>query len=138
MPKTMTPHPLLPAFVAAGATDEQIARHYGVATRTVERWRVAAGLKPNWERRRSGHGTAAQYARGCRCRDCTSANSAQCRQAFARMKATGLAPDDSRHGTVGAYCNWGCRCEPCTRVHAAACKVRNDRRRDAKRALRHA
>ena len=42
----------------------------------------------------------------------------------------GLAPDDPRHGTDNAYCNWKCRCEPCKKAHSEMLKMRKHLKRN--------
>lgn len=108
-------HPLLAAFVAAGCTDVQIARHYTVDPVTIRRWRRAEGLPVGKPRRREfPHGTFTRYSSGCRCDDCRKANADAHSRQRERRRLEGLAPDDPRHGTVNAAQNFGCGCGPCS------------------------
>ncbi|HEX5347895.1 MAG TPA: helix-turn-helix domain-containing protein [Pseudonocardiaceae bacterium] len=96
------------AFVRAGATNAELADHLGVTTRTLCRWRAARpGLNEAiiLERRRlaearqSPHGSRARYGRGCRCPECTSANTAGHYEWAQRRRAQlGLPPPDPRRG----------------------------------------
>lgn len=109
------------ANVQDGLSDTELARRYGVSTKTISRWRAAFGLASRWEPSRLGHGTVAEYARGCRCEPCTEANRESHARTVARMKAKGLPEGDPRHGRYATYQSWGCRCVPC----AAAASQRN-------------
>lgn len=122
MVRRAKPHPELPAMIESGWVDRMIADHYGVSARTVARWREDKGLPCNHERdmKRAEHGTTARYDSGCRCAECRSANAARVALARAERAARGLAPDDKRHGTLGAYRNWRCRCGPCAKAGSEA------------------
>jgi len=81
----MTP-PDLATLAAAGLSDPQLADHYGVTARTVLRWRTRAGLPSSWTPTPPSHGTPARYRRGCRCKPCTAANTADARN-YRRRRA---------------------------------------------------
>lgn len=68
------------------------------------------------------HGKASTYKTGCRCPECTQANTTEQREAIARR--TGRTPP--AHGN-STYSNWGCRCEICKAAHAAVVKAFHDR-----------
>ena len=60
------------------------------------------------------HGKENAYRAGCRCRDCSVANSekvlaGRARRALRLQMDPTLAP----HGSANTYNNWGCRCIPC-------------------------
>ena len=61
------------------------------------------------------HGTTTGYAYGCRCQPCRTAAEAKRRV----VRRRGIAPDDSRHGTIDGYIRFACRCEECTSAHVA-------------------
>lgn len=56
------------------------------------------------------HGTVSKYHSGCRCEECTLANTN--RQRAWREAVAGLPPDFVPHGLNG-YRNYGCRCATC-------------------------
>lgn len=60
------------------------------------------------------HGTATRYQRGCRCRPCTDAGSARCRD-YRQRKQLGLlkSPNQPEHGRGLYLYNHGCRCALC-------------------------
>lgn len=60
------------------------------------------------------HGRKSAYNKGCRCDDCTEANTLAAR---ARRLVVRLDANDFRHGTLNGYCNYSCRCAACTAVH---------------------
>lgn len=66
-------HADLPALVAAGLSDVEIADKLGVSSRTVLRWRQRAGLRSMWSPVLAPHGTQSRY-RHCRCPECRAAN----------------------------------------------------------------
>lgn len=85
---------------------------------------AALAVLERFRRPAPAHGEIRTYARGCRCDACKAANRARTYAAHDAMKARGLAPDDWRHGTRGAYSNWGCRCDACTAANSGDCKAR--------------
>lgn len=115
------------ANVTSGASDVQLAKLYGVAEKTISRWRDQLGLASHWRPKLAPCGTQAAYARGCRCVDCTRANRDAHRVAISKMKDKGLAPDDERHGTATSYSQWGCRCDRCKSAWAATCRAQYER-----------
>ena len=64
-------------------------------------------------------GSGSAYANyGCRCAECTAANTACITR---RKKAR--RPEDANpksHGKVQTYSNWNCRCAPCTDANRIA------------------
>lgn len=104
--------------VESGYSDGRLADLYGVSDRTVLRWRTALGIPSCWAPERLGHGTTAEYARGCRCQSCKRANRDSHRVAVAKMRTAGLPDGDDRHGTFAAYSQWGCRCDKCSAAGA--------------------
>lgn len=114
--RTNRGHPLLAAFVAAGCSDVEIARHYRVSTRTVSRWRDAEGLPVGRRKRERPHGTLTRYLYGCRCGRCREANAEAQRRGRKARWTNGLPPGDSRHGTLNGARAYGCRCDPCKRA----------------------
>lgn len=67
-----------------------------------------------------GAGTAyANY--GCRCEDCTLANTLKVSRRQAERRSEKL-PSEDMHGKNTTYTNWSCRCEPCSAAHSAMCK----------------
>jgi hypothetical protein len=74
------------------------------------------------------HGASA-YSAGCRCDECTEANTVRMARARAKRSAQVAAGAAmiSAHG-ASAYRNWGCRCETCKRSNShriATSKQRN-------------
>jgi hypothetical protein len=111
----------LTGAAAVGWTNDDLATHFGVSTRTLERHRAA---DPEWnaailaarveyfEAHRVGHGVS-RYSHGCRCGVCRAAATAA--QAVWRHSRRSVpVPDDVPHGTSSTYVNWSCRCRPCT------------------------
>ena len=110
------PHDDLADLVTARMTDGQLAEHYGVTTRTIQRWRKAAGIPTAWVQPSIQEHGKARYDRGCRCTVCTAANTDRARRQradrLARTIANGwIAPID-KHGYTTAE-NWYCRCDVC-------------------------
>lgn len=67
-----------------------------------------------------GSGTAyANY--GCRCDECTDANTARVLRRRLERKAEDVPPQ--LHGKASTYTNWGCTCEPCTAANAEKCRL---------------
>lgn len=70
------------------------------------------------------HGTRHAYSRrGCRCDECTRANTEHSNIVNAKRRA--LAKTDPLlvpHGTTSGYRRWGCRCELCTKANTVAVK----------------
>jgi hypothetical protein len=83
------------------------------------------------------HGGAAYRNYGCRCEECTAANSASQLSAQVRRNAAtaangGVAPTET-HGT-STYQNWGCRCDVCradSATYLAGVRARRRARRQA-------
>ena len=75
-----------------------------------------------------GHGTPANYKRGCRCAECSAAY-AVIQRAYKRKRVKRMASGHHKfkHG-LGGYLNWGCRC----RVSRAANARHGQRRRHKK------
>ncbi len=77
------------------------------------------------------HGTASTYIlAGCRCPDCTRANTAAHRERVTRrrlalplLNAAGRVP----HGTEGGYSNYGCRCPACAEARRQYMRARRAR-----------
>jgi len=69
------------------------------------------------------HGHVQCYRAGCRCEPCVKANTEAVFKARKKReaRASGISPDDPRHGTQGFYINHGCRCARCTEAQAAGC-----------------
>jgi len=65
------------------------------------------------------HGHAARYTQGCRCQECTAANTERCRGQQRRRVADPAAADRAGHGKASTYQNYGCRCRPCTEANSA-------------------
>lgn len=61
------------------------------------------------------HGTVSRYSNhGCRCGECTAAQSEANRAYKRRKRAEGLPPGDPRHGAnTSGYGLYGCRCPEC-------------------------
>jgi len=82
---------------------------------------VSGGMKP------IPHGTRNGYSHyGCRCDECSEANSEWRKAQRARWRAAGCAPGKAPprstavpHGTISGYTYWNCRCEPCARAMRA-------------------
>lgn len=75
-------------------------------------------------------GSGGAYVRGCRCADCTEANTARIKrrkyERFAeRVEVDGrlVAVNAAKHGIKSTYGNWGCRCQPCTEANARFSKA---------------
>lgn len=99
----------------AGKTDGEIASELGVSSRTVLRWRKAAGVPAGWTPPEATHGKKATYNRGCRCAPCTEAQRLHVRgrrAGYIDRLARGDVPESFEHG-ISAYRNWGCRCDVC-------------------------
>ncbi|MET7949233.1 hypothetical protein [Micromonospora sp. NPDC005324] len=80
------------------------------------------------------HGLPSTYSStryGCRCRDCTTANTKRHRQARAdRRDRLAADPSLAEHGHAATYTNWMCRCPPCTAAHSEQLAARRaDRKR---------
>lgn len=113
---------VLQAHVDQKLSDTQIAAIFNVTPRTVLRWRDADQIASQWEPRRSPHGTYASYARGCRCTDCTKANTEYCR------RYTGAKPRvEPAHGTFARYKTRRCRCDDCRAANAARIRAYRSR-----------
>lgn len=77
------------------------------------------------------HGTARRYQSGCRCVDCTAANSAKHEEDRSRTRRGLLAAGDPRHGTLNGYDWWGCRCSACRGAFASYQQQRRAKKRAA-------
>ena len=55
---------------------------------------------------------------GCRCEDCTEANTARMHRR--RLERKGKKPPSDAHGQLSTYVNWWCRCPACRRAASAA------------------
>lgn len=78
------------------------------------------------------HGIPSSYTRGCRCADCTAANTARARVNGANLRLQRRKYDErvtrngqlvhpdpyGGHGTIAAYTSCGCRCSACQAVMA--------------------
>lgn len=64
---------------------------------------------------------------GCRCAECTEANTRRLK----RRRAERKAEEPLTHGSVSTYVNWSCRCEKCGEAHNE-----NERRARASRVKR--
>lgn len=62
----------------------------------------------------SAHGDRNTYSHGCRCPDCTAANTA-----YIRTLKTGVVPPGGSHGLSG-YKNYRCRCPVCYAAQSKA------------------
>jgi hypothetical protein len=63
-------------------------------------------------------GTGTGYAHhGCRCDDCTDANTERVARRAAERR--GESPPPESHGKAATYRNWGCRCDRCSAAAAA-------------------
>lgn len=84
------------------------------------------GIKPQ---RIAEHGTGSKYKSGCRCDECTKANS----RGSAKFRAShrDLPPDQIPHGLNG-YRNYGCRCQVCRTANTTECRNYRAARRRAK------
>lgn len=68
------------------------------------------------------------YNNGCRCPECTEANTANGRRhQLVRVAKLARQPQLATHGVGSTYRNWGCRCPECTAANSA--DVREWRRR---------
>jgi hypothetical protein len=67
------------------------------------------------------HGRPVQYNRGCRCQQCTAANTSKQKAARTRRSATRKSADQAGHGSVSTYRNHGCRCQHCTKANSDMC-----------------
>lgn len=123
-----------------GYTRRQFAERIGMKWISFERayWRAVKRGDPravlsareraeNAERARAKHGTRARYQKGCKCLECTAANSRYVSQEKKRRAATRVeihgrmvAVLAAKHGTATTYRNWSCRCVPCTAAGAQA------------------
>lgn len=64
-------------------------------------------------------GSGAGYSRGCRCEECTEANTIRYREAYNRRHRMLLRnPECVEHGRVSTYVNWGCKCDECKEAHS--------------------
>lgn len=69
-------------------------------------------------------GSGAGYSRGCRCEECTEANTLRYREQFQhRQRLLARNPDCVEHGRVSTYVNWGCRCDPCKEAQSEYMKT---------------
>lgn len=97
-------------LVARGGSLEDVARHFGVSSRTVERRLPARqGYHEAIEARAvvaRVHGTLTAYRNGCRCIPCREVHAERARGRRARKQPP-------VHGTISAYGNHGCRCDSC-------------------------
>lgn len=64
------------------------------------------------------HGRPVQYDRGCRCTDCTTANTIKQRRSRNRRTTNKAAADRAGHGKASTYSNYRCRCQDCTKANA--------------------
>ena len=116
----------LAELAASGMSDAKIAEHYGVASRTILRWRIIHDIPSAWAPVQTAEhgGSGARYARGCRCQPCREANTRRAmrrRQERRALAASGSIPETVRHGSAATAGNWGCRCDLCIE----AVRVRN-------------
>lgn len=63
-----------------------------------------------------GAGTAYSHY-GCRCDECTDANTARAHRRS--LERRGETPPPESHGKASTYNNWSCRCDPCSVAKAA-------------------
>lgn len=85
----------------------------------------------NPERMNHG-GSGSTYANyGCRCEECTDANTRRIKRRQAERYAAPKDPDGPRHGKTSFYINHGCRCDKCK----AAQSVQNAQYRARRAAL---
>jgi len=76
-------------------------------------------LGDGWRRKRGPtHGLASTYrGYGCRCDECTRANTERTR--LERADRFSRQPPKGSHGKATTYSNWGCRCGRCRKANTA-------------------
>lgn len=67
------------------------------------------------------HGRPVQYNRGCRCPECTAANTRQQQKKRARRRKDKTSADRAGHGKASTYANHDCRCQHCSKANAEKC-----------------
>lgn len=89
------PRDVLAPLVEAGYSDHELGDRFGVAARTVLRWRRRYGLPSAWTPPLAAHGTEARYRQGCSCTECRAAHAADHR-AFQRRLTLASAATATR------------------------------------------
>lgn len=74
-------------LVAAGYSDADVAARLGVSSRTVLRWRAAAGIASQWRPEPAKHGTRSCAANGCQRPECLAAAARAVREYLRRKNA---------------------------------------------------
>lgn len=75
-----------------------------------------------------GSGTA--YANhGCRCEECTEANTRRVKRRWLERRVEALP--ERPHGQYSTYVNWSCRCVECTEAGRLANKKQYEKRKQA-------
>lgn len=103
-------------YIASRATDSADCRELLDALGLLA---AATQRGPGRPRGEYPHGHPGRYAQGCRCNDCTAANTERCRNQQQRRVADPTAADRAGHGNASTYQNYGCRCRPCTEANSA-------------------
>lgn len=107
---------------ADGAPVDVIADLYDVSSSAVHKWMRMYGLLLLNKPAVPAHGTFRMYNNaGCRCAECTEANTEVYRVAR-RARVAQEIPDHVAHN-ASTYSNWGCRCEVCTHAWSEKCKA---------------
>lgn len=105
-----------------GMSDPAIARELGVSARTILRDRHRLGIGSEWMPTKPPHGTTTRYGapHGCRCRECTRANSADHRAWREAHKRVTVASDNAGQPWTEAEDKWLTEAPPSSTTAALA------------------
>jgi hypothetical protein len=91
------------------------------ARTTKEQDSARVDYTPSGEVVQHGGSGAAYVHHGCRCDECTAANTARAQRR--RLERKGLTPHQDSHGRFSTYVNWWCRCLLCRRAAELARRI---------------